>query len=60
MKKLAMMHLNLGVYQTVRVVSLPSQRIRGRYPVKFLLYYDVDEDEAINERKHAFVGQLVL
>ncbi len=31
---------------------------QGADAVKFLLYYDVDEDEAINERKHAFVERI--
>ena len=31
---------------------------QGAHAVKFLLYYDVDEDEAINERKHAFVERI--
>ena len=31
---------------------------QGADAVKFLLYYDVDEDEVINERKHAFVERI--
>lgn len=30
----------------------------GADAVKFLLYYDIDEDEAINEQKHAFVERI--
>ena len=37
-----------------------AKRIKeaGADAVKFLLYYDVDEDAAINERKHAFTERI--
>lgn len=42
------------------ITDLSVRRIREENAdaVKFLLYYDVDEDKEINERKHAFVERI--
>lgn len=40
------------------VWSAKSIKEQGADAVKFLLYYDVDEDKEINEQKHAFVERI--
>lgn len=42
------------------ITDMSVRRIKekGADAVKFLLYYDVDESEDINERKHAFVERI--
>ncbi len=40
--------------------SVQRIKAQGADAVKFLLYYDVDEDSSINEKKHIFVERLGL
>ncbi|MGX6978548.1 tagatose-bisphosphate aldolase [Vagococcus elongatus] len=42
------------------ITDMSVRRIKekGADAVKFLLYYDVDESEAVNDRKHAFVERI--
>ncbi len=48
-----MMHLNLGVYHLLPEWS--AYRLSDQGPMR-LLYYDVDEDEVINERMLSLIG----
>ncbi|MDA9471886.1 tagatose-bisphosphate aldolase [Enterococcus sp. 5H] len=38
--------------------SVLTLKKQGADAIKFLLYYDIDEDEKINERKHRFVERI--
>lgn len=40
------------------VWSVKRLKDAGADAIKFLLYYDIDEDQAINEQKHAFIERL--
>ncbi|MDR1568442.1 MAG: tagatose 1,6-diphosphate aldolase, partial [Streptococcaceae bacterium] len=40
------------------VWSVKRLKESGADACKFLLYYDIDEDEAINEQKHAFIERI--